>query len=55
MNRDTSPDLHYLSGFGNEFASEALPGAACRAELPAEGPVWPVCRAAVGHGVHHDP
>ena len=27
MNRDTSPDLHYLSGFGNEFASEALPGA----------------------------
>ena len=27
MTRDTSPDLHYLSGFGNEFASEALPGA----------------------------
>lgn len=27
MIRDTSPDLHYLSGFGNEFASEALPGA----------------------------
>lgn len=27
MNCDPSPDLHYLSGFGNEFASEALPGA----------------------------
>lgn len=27
MTRDTSADLTYLSGFGNEFASEALPGA----------------------------
>lgn len=27
MNRDPAPDLHYLSGFGNEFTSEALPGA----------------------------
>lgn len=27
MTRDTSPELEYLSGFGNEFASEALPGA----------------------------
>lgn len=27
MTRDTSPERQYLSGFGNEFASEALPGA----------------------------
>lgn len=27
MTRATSPELQYLSGFGNEFASEALPGA----------------------------
>ncbi len=27
MNPDTSPVTDYLSGFGNEFASEALPGA----------------------------
>lgn len=27
MNLDSTPVLDYLSGFGNEFASEALPGA----------------------------
>lgn len=56
----------YLSGFGNEFSSEALPGALPvgqvgvshaayahpRQELPAAVPVRPLRRAALRHRVH---
>ncbi len=45
--------LAYLSGFGNEFATEAMPGAlAGRPQLAAARRVRPVRRAAVGHRLH---
>ena len=47
------PALQYLSGFGNEFASEAVAGrAAARAERAARAAARPLHRAAVRHGVH---
>ena len=46
-------DLHYQSGFGNEFASEAVPGALPQGRnSPQQAPHGPVRRAAVGHRVH---
>ena len=46
-------DLHYQSGFGNEFATEALPGALPRRpQLAAARAARPVRRADLGHGVH---
>ena len=45
--------LAYQSGFGNEFATEALAGALPRrAELAAARALWPVCRAALRHRLH---
>jgi homogentisate 1,2-dioxygenase len=38
----------YQSGFGNEFATEALPGALPRTEFAAACALWPVCRADFG-------
>jgi homogentisate 1,2-dioxygenase len=48
-------DLHpgYQSGFGNEFATEALPGALPAApQLAAARRLRPVCRAVVRHRLH---
>ena len=42
----------YQSGFGNQFATEALPGALPAHEFPAALPLRPVRRAALGHGLH---
>ncbi len=43
----------YLSGFGNEFASEAVPGALPRGQnAPQVPPLRPLHRAALGHAVH---
>jgi homogentisate 1,2-dioxygenase len=48
-------NLEYLSGFGNEFASEALPGALPVGQNSPQKPLWPVRRTALRHGVHHGP
>ena len=49
----TSDSLQYQTGFANEFASEALPGALpVGTELAAALSLRPVCRAVLGHGVH---
>ena len=43
----------YLSGFGNGFETEALPGAlAARTQLAAEVPLRPLCRAALRLALH---
>ena len=44
---------HYLSGFGNEYASEALPGALPAGQnAPQRHPLGPLYRADFGHAVH---
>ncbi len=46
-------ELKYQTGFGNEFATEAVEGrVAGRAEFAAEGPAWVVCRAVFRNGIH---
>ena len=49
MNLDsTASDLAYQSGFGNEFASEALPGALPIAFSDCARASWGARRSAVG-------
>ena len=53
LRHDPRSDSKYQSGFANEFATEALPGALPdRAQLAAARAVRPVRRTAVGHRVH---
>lgn len=42
----------YMRGFGNDFETEALPGALPRSELAVEMRIWPLCRAAFGDRLH---
>jgi homogentisate 1,2-dioxygenase len=42
----------YMSGFGNGFETEALPGAADRPQLAAEMRLRPLCRAALRLALH---
>jgi homogentisate 1,2-dioxygenase len=63
MNITTNPDLisratvnvtpGYMSGFGNSFETEALPGAlAHRPQLAAALRLWALCRAALRLALH---
>jgi homogentisate 1,2-dioxygenase len=45
--------LNYQTGFGNEFATEAVEGALPRRdELSTAGTSWVLGRTVVGHGVY---
>jgi homogentisate 1,2-dioxygenase len=49
-------ELHYQSGFANEFATETLEGAIpVGAEFTAARAVWAICGAVVGYRVHCAP
>ena len=51
--RGSAIEPGYMSGFGNSFETEALPGAlAGRPQLAAEGELRPLCRAALRLAVH---
>ncbi len=51
-NGRNTADLEYMPGFGNDFETEALPGAAAGHEQPAEMCLWPLWRAVVRHRLH---
>ncbi len=49
-------ELRYLSGFGNEFATEAIAGRAARGpELAAAAAARALCRAVLRHRLHRAP